>query len=132
MYPRRTQVNYSVVRLVLAKRVSGGSAAVVMAPRCSGSGPIVLQPWMEDAGLRSEDFGVSADAEGYMHLLVENSSRPPKLIDVGAVLWDLRSLMEVLNDQRDLVLLCWLQRYPGVLVEYPRGRVNLGSGCCDN
>ena len=75
----------SVVRLVLAKRASGGSAAVVMAPRCSGSGPIVLQPWMEDAGLRCEDLGVSADAEGYMHLLVESSSRPPKLIDVGAV-----------------------------------------------
>lgn len=39
---------------------------------------------MGDTGLRCEDLGVSADAEGYMHLLVENTSQPPKLIDVGA------------------------------------------------
>ena len=80
----------TVVQLVQAKRVPGCSAMFLKArmdTELSG-GAVVFEPsrsWLEDTGLHMEESVLTTDAQGYVHVLVQNPTANAKRISAGAV-----------------------------------------------
>ena len=79
-----------VVQLVQAKRVPGCSAMFLKArmdTELSG-GAVVFEPsrsWLEDTGLHMEESVLTTDAQGYVHVLVQNPTANAKRISAGAL-----------------------------------------------
>ena len=80
-----------MVQLVQAKRVPGCSAIFLKARMDTEillGGAVVFEPsrnWLEDTGLYMEDSVLTTDAQGYVHVLLQNPTASTKQISTGAV-----------------------------------------------